>query len=101
VCIYIYIYIYIYTHTHTYPLPEMAGTGTIFSFSFYFSLYSKTFTIPFNAMDPECVMLYLHSSIRFYDISRDNFYGLLSANLFQHTLAVKYTFGLVGYGVVG
>ena len=52
-------------------------------------------------MDPECVMLYLHSSIRLHGISMDNFYGRLSANLSQHTPAVRYTFGLVGYGVVG
>jgi len=81
--------------------PEMAGRGMILSLSPYFSLYSKTFTIPFNVMDPECLMLYLHSSIRLHGISRDNFYGRLSANLFQHTLAVRYIFGLVGYGVVG
>jgi len=52
-------------------------------------------------MDPECVMLYLHSSIRLHGISRDNFYGRLSAKFFQHTPVVRHTFGLIGYGVVG
>jgi len=78
----------------------MAGTGTILSGFLYFSLYSKTFTIPFNDMDPEWVMLYLHSSIRPHGISRDNIYGRLSAKFFQNPLAVRYTFGTVGYGVV-
>ena len=72
--IYIYIYIYICTYIHTYSPsnPKWWEQGR-FYVSLYFSLYSKTFTIPFNAMDLESVMLYLHSSIRLHGISRDNF----------------------------